>query len=192
VVEEKTAAFYDEVYARANPYDVELDAGGWAPLWYWIDRRIAETPVVDFGCGPGHLAELLARRGYPREHYLGIDFSAEAVRQARERVPGCCFRVGELPDVVKHTRTVYRYTAVFCEVLEHIREDRRSLQLLAPGTQVLATVPMRDSEAHVRIFESMLAVTKRYEHIVEFRELVRYGRHFVFSGYRASRTERTA
>jgi SAM-dependent methyltransferase len=39
-------------------------------------------PTLDVGCGPGRLAAALAVRGRPA---LGIDVSAEAIRQARRR-----------------------------------------------------------------------------------------------------------
>lgn len=46
----------------------------------FVDR--CSGPTLDVGCGPGRLAEALAGRGV---HALGLDISAEAVRQARGR-----------------------------------------------------------------------------------------------------------
>lgn len=42
--------------------------------------------ILDVGCGHGRLFELLGR--HIHAGYLGIDIAPEAVRQARERVPG--------------------------------------------------------------------------------------------------------
>ena len=39
-------------------------------------------PTIDIGCGPGRLTAALTATGYPA---LGVDISAEAVRQARRR-----------------------------------------------------------------------------------------------------------
>jgi SAM-dependent methyltransferase len=59
-----------------------------------LDRCRGAT--LDVGCGPGRLAAALARRG---QVALGVDISAEAVRQTRRRgavaIRGCVF--GPLP-----------------------------------------------------------------------------------------------
>lgn len=46
----------------------------------FVDR--CDGPTLDVGCGPGRLAGALTGRGV---HALGLDISAEAVRQARGR-----------------------------------------------------------------------------------------------------------
>src|SRR5947208_1190213 len=48
--------------------------------------------VLDLGCGTGHLTVKIAERG---ARVVGIDASAEMVRQARENYPGLEFRVGD-------------------------------------------------------------------------------------------------
>jgi tRNA (uracil-5-)-methyltransferase TRM9 len=59
-------------------------------------RRLVETlrgeeSILDLGCGNGPLARELARRGH-RGAYLGIDFSAELLRQAENAVSGLSAR----------------------------------------------------------------------------------------------------
>lgn len=49
--------------------------------------------VVDLGCGTGHVALALSRRGYD---VLGIDRSREVVELARTRAPRARFRVGHM------------------------------------------------------------------------------------------------
>src|SRR5690348_1844747 len=48
--------------------------------------------IVDLGCGTGHLTAKIAERG---AMVIGIDASAEMVRQARENYPALDFRIGD-------------------------------------------------------------------------------------------------
>lgn len=58
--------------------------------------------ALDIGCGPGHYAIALARRGAAR--VVGIDFAGEMIRIAREKAAGagvsqaCEFIVGDIFD----------------------------------------------------------------------------------------------
>ncbi|GAA1729403.1 class I SAM-dependent methyltransferase [Aeromicrobium alkaliterrae] len=58
----------------------------WAGRTDLADRQLfidhCSGPTIDLGCGPGRLISDLAERGIPA---LGIDVSAEAVRQTRRR-----------------------------------------------------------------------------------------------------------
>jgi SAM-dependent methyltransferase len=95
--------------ARGEPAPLNLVAPPWTALTLdaavWSgglrpgDRgllRRCHGATLDVGCGPGRLAGALARRG---QVTLGVDISAEAVRQARRRgaaaVHACVF--GPLP-----------------------------------------------------------------------------------------------
>lgn len=48
--------------------------------------------VLDFGCGTGRLFDLVSVRGAT---YVGLDWSDEVVRLARQRRPSADFRVGD-------------------------------------------------------------------------------------------------
>lgn len=52
--------------------------------------------VVDLGCGTGHVALALSRRGYD---VLGIDRCRTIVERARSRAPRASFRVSRIEDV---------------------------------------------------------------------------------------------
>jgi len=62
-----------------------LEVGRWSSP-DWVDRELFVDPcdgaTIDIGCGPGRLVGEITSRGIPA---MGIDVSAEAVRQTRVR-----------------------------------------------------------------------------------------------------------
>ena len=72
------------------------------PFERWLlDRVAAEAgarPVIDAGCGPGHVTARLAAAGADAR---GLDLSAEMVEQARTRFPGIRFDVGDLTRLIR-------------------------------------------------------------------------------------------
>lgn len=92
---DKTRASYDRVarhYADAiagelpnKPFDREF-----------LDRfaeRMREGQIVEFGCGPGHIAGYLASRG---AHVSGLDLSPGMVEHAQRLFPELTFQVGDM------------------------------------------------------------------------------------------------
>jgi len=154
----------------------------------WIVSHIPSGPgeALDFGCGPGHFAELLARREHPSHLYFGSDFSEVAIEQARARVPTYRFVHEDISDTARRVRR-QQYTAVLCEVLEHIRGDLPLLRRLPQGTRVLMTLPMHDSAGHVRHFPTMARLCKRFERRLEIRSVERIGRAFAVEAVRPFR-----
>src|SRR5512140_3568546 len=59
----------------------------------WVPRVAPGGRVLDVCCGTGHLAGLLAERGF---RVAGIDASAEMVAHARQNVAGAEFHVGDV------------------------------------------------------------------------------------------------
>jgi uncharacterized protein YceH (UPF0502 family)/2-polyprenyl-3-methyl-5-hydroxy-6-metoxy-1,4-benzoquinol methylase len=72
------------------------------PFERWLlDRVVAEAgrrPVVDAGCGPGHVTAYLAAAGADAS---GIDLTPELVEQARARFPGVRYDVGDLTRLIR-------------------------------------------------------------------------------------------
>jgi 2-polyprenyl-3-methyl-5-hydroxy-6-metoxy-1,4-benzoquinol methylase len=58
----------------------------------FVSRLPREPRVLDLGCGPGHESMRLASAGAT---VLGLDFSEESIRIARERCPQCRFEVAD-------------------------------------------------------------------------------------------------
>lgn len=77
----KVAHWIDHI-GRSQPFEV----GQWSSAPDWVDRELFIDPcdaaTIDVGCGPGRLVAEIAARQVPA---MGIDVSAEAVRQTRIR-----------------------------------------------------------------------------------------------------------
>ena len=91
----KVRSAYDAV---ASAYaDHLLDELARLPFETWLlDRVLAHAaggPVVEVGCGPGHVTAYLADGGADA---LGIDLSTAMVAEARRRFPDGTYEVGDL------------------------------------------------------------------------------------------------
>jgi trans-aconitate 2-methyltransferase len=97
--------------------------------------------IVDIGCGPGNSTELLAKR-WPNAKIIGIDTSADMLRQARARLPQQTFIEANVahwapPDNVD----VLFGNAIFQWVPGHLKQLQRLLAGLAPGGVLAVQVP---------------------------------------------------
>jgi trans-aconitate 2-methyltransferase len=110
--------------------------------------------VVDIGCGPGNSTELLVRR-WPGAEVIGIDTSADMLRQARERLPGRTFIEANIAHWVPPEQTdVLFANAIFQWVPGHLKQLQRLLGTLAPGGVLAVQMPDNlDEPAHVLMRE---------------------------------------
>jgi SAM-dependent methyltransferase len=112
--------------------------------WDWCaDRRPGDEslltrctgPTLDVGCGPGRLVAALTARGLPA---LGVDVSAEAVRQARRRGAtarhACVFAPVEDEGGWRHVLLADGNIGIGGDPERLLRRCR---ELLAPGGDVL-------------------------------------------------------
>jgi len=74
------------------------------PFERWILDRVAEHadggPVVEVGCGPGHVTDYLAAAG---AEATGIDLAPEMIEAARKRFPDGTYQVGDLRQLMRPT-----------------------------------------------------------------------------------------
>jgi len=96
--------------------------------------------VLDAGCGEGFVISDL-----PRENdglaIIGVDYSLEAIKMARQMVPGALFNVGDLREMPYGDDS---FELVMClEVLEHLPDPHKGLRELRRVTSVhcLVSVP---------------------------------------------------
>ncbi|HPZ48986.1 MAG TPA: DUF480 domain-containing protein [Propionibacteriaceae bacterium] len=135
--DQRVVRAYDEVAASyADRLDDELDR---KPFDTWLLDRIADLadtdPIVDAGCGPGHLAAYLASRGATVTAY---DLSPGMVAEAQVRHPELDVHVGDLFDLLKPRAAAGWGAVVAWYALVHLAPSELPTAIAAL-TRVLAT-----------------------------------------------------
>jgi uncharacterized protein YceH (UPF0502 family) len=100
--DQRVRTSYDAV---AGPYADKLAAElSGLPFETWLLDRVAAHadggPVVEVGCGPGHVTAYLAGAGADA---TGIDLSPGMVAEARRRFPDGSYQVGDLRRLMRPT-----------------------------------------------------------------------------------------
>ena len=98
--DDRVRATYATIAADyADQLGTELDD---LPFERWLlDRIVTEAghrPIVDAGCGPGHVTAYLAAAG---AEACGIDLTPEMIEQAQARFPGVRYDVGDLTRLIR-------------------------------------------------------------------------------------------
>ncbi len=160
---EQPPEYYDEKISPGTSWFNHYTSSGYYPIWTVIADRIRRynpKKILDIGCGPGQMASLLRDQGIPC--YLGVDFSSVGIKQARKVCPEYEFVVADVFETDFLETHSYDCLLVM-EFLEHVERDIDLLQKTKPGTFVLATVPNFPAGGHVRYFNSIEEVKKRYK-----------------------------
>ena len=110
--------------------------------------------IVDIGCGPGNSTELLVRR-WPGAAVIGIDTSADMLRQARERLPQQTFIEANIAHWAAPEGTDLLFAnAIFQWVPNHLKHLRRLLDNLPSGGVLAVQIPDSLGEpAHILMRE---------------------------------------
>lgn len=112
-----------------------------------LARRVRAGRVLDYGCGDGTFAAMLASDGEARlGEVVGVEIGEELVSDCRARHGrgGISFALADELDAPAHAGA---YDAVFCmEVLEHVvglaPVLERIERVLAPGGTLIVSVPV--------------------------------------------------
>jgi 2-polyprenyl-3-methyl-5-hydroxy-6-metoxy-1,4-benzoquinol methylase len=131
---------YDK-YGTSNPVARRLMAGFMGQLDELVDRAGA-TEAHEVGCGEGELAIRLARRGI---RMRGTDAFPQVLEEARRRAATAGAEIDfeatpvEQLDPARHAAELI----VCCEVLEHLDDPERALDVLAGLARpwLIASVP---------------------------------------------------
>jgi 2-polyprenyl-3-methyl-5-hydroxy-6-metoxy-1,4-benzoquinol methylase len=131
---------YDK-YGTSNPVARRLMAGFMRQLDELVDRTGA-TEAHEVGCGEGELAIRLARRGI---HMRGTDAFPQVLDEARRRAAAAGVEIDFEATPVEQLEPA-RHCAeliVCCEVLEHLEDPERALEVLAGLARpwLIASVP---------------------------------------------------
>jgi 2-polyprenyl-3-methyl-5-hydroxy-6-metoxy-1,4-benzoquinol methylase len=119
---------YDK-YGSSNPVERRLVAGFMANLDELVDRSGAHE-AHEVGCGEGEISIRLARRGL---RVRGTDAFPQVLEEARRRAEAAGVEIGFEATPVEQL-VPDRHAAelvVCCEVLEHLEDPVRGLEVLA-------------------------------------------------------------
>ena len=131
------AAAADAAYANGSW--AHFDGPGEQERYLLLAGRIGRlhpaASVLDLGCGPGRLAQLL--QSHAPRRCLGVDFSPEAVRRARELgLAQCEFVTADF----EHWRPEERFDAIVLNEAGGYARD--------PGALVRAFLPFLETGGH--------------------------------------------
>lgn len=107
--------------------------------------------IVDLGCGPGHLTDLLAAR-WPDASIHGVDSSPEMIEAARSREDGATYDVLDLRDwlATGETADLVVTNATLQWVPEHLDLLPALVERVSPGGWLAIGVPANFAEpSHV-------------------------------------------
>jgi SAM-dependent methyltransferase len=167
--------YYEEIYGR----DWRRKEGMWRPwnkqggkhLWY-AALLLAEPPILDVGCGAGHLAAMYKDFGIQFAYAGGIDYSASAIKLARYHAPWAKLACGHAEGHAELLGRGHYRTAVFLEVLEHVIGDLALLAKVPVGRAVVFSVPSFPTEGHCRWFANGEQLLNRYGRCVAIERIV--------------------
>lgn len=164
--------FYNRRYRVSSGELNDHQLARLAPILRYVGTvgRRPGLRLLDVGCGIGWLAERLARFG----DVWGVDISEEAVRRARQRVPGGIF---EARDFVADPIPWEPFDIVVCsEVLEHVQDQEAGLAQLAalvkPGGSLVLTTPNLDRASPADFSEDLLQPVENWLSRTELRRLL--------------------
>jgi SAM-dependent methyltransferase len=122
--------------------------------------------IIDLGCGVGFFARVVREANY--KNYIGVDFSKQVLKHAKKNNPEFRFWEYDLYNIkLKKIFAKYRLFTML-ETLEHIQDDKKVLSYIPKGATIIGSVPSSLSKSHVRAFQGIPDVVKRYEDIIKF------------------------
>ncbi|MFC0240119.1 trans-aconitate 2-methyltransferase [Rhodopseudomonas telluris] len=115
---------------------------------------VAPGKVADIGCGPGNSTALLVER-WPEASVIGVDTSADMLRQARERLPQHKFIEANVAHWAPPAGTEVLFAnAVFQWVPDHLKHLKRLVSGLGAGGVLAVQMPDNlDEPSHIMMRE---------------------------------------
>jgi len=126
---------YDAAYTGVPNWDIGRPQPAFVAL---VDAGLVRGPVLDVGCGTGELALFLARQGHD---VLGIDLSAMAIKQARQKAAGrqipARFLVLDALDLPALRERGFTFRTVVDSAMFHVLGDRERDSFVAGLGEIL-------------------------------------------------------
>ena len=172
---------YDDIYDRKESYKCHYSKSPYYKIWMKVAEYIKDTDtVVDIGCGTGQMMELLQEKGINK--YIGYDFSQSGINLAKQKIKDPSkfsvywqdlYELNSFPDADDY---------ITIEVLEHLVEDIKVLNLIPKDKKVIITVPNYLGGSHVRKFDTEEDVKNRYAQVINCEEIttMNYGNGLIF------------
>ena len=137
VAERPVAHVYDAAYAGVPNWDIGRPQHAFVQL---LDAGLVRSPVLDVGCGTGELSLFLARHGH---NVLGIDLSAMAIQQAKDKARGrriaAQFLVWDALNLSRFKGANLSFRTVVDSAMLHILGDRERDRFIDGLGDVLAS-----------------------------------------------------
>jgi 2-polyprenyl-3-methyl-5-hydroxy-6-metoxy-1,4-benzoquinol methylase len=176
---ELDSSYYDSVYNtsikyKKQPHEISV----YYVLWKFARDYIIKNNiklVIDIGCGPGHLAQVLQDLDIT---YIGIDFSLVAIEQAQSKVNKQNFTFINTDAIgFNYTELMKGYNIndiliTSFEFLEHVNKDLEVIKSLVSNIKCCFSVPSYNSKGHVRFFNNSVEVKKRYSTVMNIDNII--------------------
>lgn len=105
-----------------------------------IIPHISGKKVLDIGCGPGHLVDILSKKGFDS---FGIDSTPSFINYAKKNKKGT-FKIGNANKTQFKSKEFD--TVILKSVLEHLKDDKIALkEALRIGKKIIIIVPQKTS-----------------------------------------------
>lgn len=100
--------------------------------------HISGKKVLDIGCGPGHLVDILSKKGFDS---FGIDSTPSFINYAQKNKKGS-FKIGNANKTTFKSKEFD--TVILKSVLEHLKDDQLALkEALRIGKKIIIIVPQK-------------------------------------------------
>jgi SAM-dependent methyltransferase len=151
--QDDVASSYDRLadeYAQRIYHELDGKPFDRALLDRFADRVRGRGVVLDLGCGPGHVARYLHRRGVK---VVGVDLSPGMIETARGRAPEVDFRVGDMRSLDLSNASaaggVAFYSLIHFSAAELDRALGEIARVLQPGSPLLVAVHCGSQTVHL-------------------------------------------
>ena len=153
---------YDERYTISITYKKHYSRIVYYKVWSYIaDHLTKSDKILDLGCGPGHLAQMLHDRGF--KNYVGIDFSNVAIQMAKSKVPSFTFICADLNYIDFSVYDDFKFVSTEC--FEHLKSDIQLIERL-PKNNIIFSVPRSKAKFHYRTYKTEAFIRDYYKEVL--------------------------